>query len=94
MLGAVEPLAALIEDLEPDGKSVPALLRQYLKFGGRVLGFNVDELALEFANREMAEVGILGDIASAGRDVAAAGMAVLAGCASMAPPSTSRLASR
>ncbi len=43
MLGAVDPLAALIEDLEPDGKSVPVLLRQYLKFGGRVLGFNVDE---------------------------------------------------
>jgi len=43
MLGAIEPLVALVEDLEPDGKGVPILLRQYLKLGGRVLGFNVDE---------------------------------------------------
>ena len=42
MLGALEPLAALVEDLEPDGKGVPILLRQYLKLGGKVLGFNVD----------------------------------------------------
>ena len=31
----------------------------------------MDELVLEFANREMAEVEILGEIAAAGRDVAA-----------------------
>ena len=43
MLGTIEPLAALVEDLEPDGKGVPILLRQYLKLGGRVLGFNVDQ---------------------------------------------------
>ena len=36
-----------------------------------MLGFDVDELVLEFANREMAEVEILGEIAAAGRDVAA-----------------------
>ena len=36
-----------------------------------MLRFDVDELVLEFANREMAEVGILGEIAEAGRDVAA-----------------------
>ena len=36
-----------------------------------MLGFDVDELVLEFANREMAEVEILGEIATAGRDVAA-----------------------
>jgi 5-methyltetrahydropteroyltriglutamate--homocysteine methyltransferase len=36
-----------------------------------MLGFAVDELALEFANREMAEVEILGEITAAGRDVAA-----------------------
>ncbi len=42
MLGAIEPLATLVQDLEPDGKGVPILLRQYLKLGGRVLGFNVD----------------------------------------------------
>ncbi len=43
MLPALEPLAALVEDLEPDHKGVPVLLRRYLKLGGRVLGFNVDQ---------------------------------------------------
>lgn len=38
----VETLSALVSDLEPDGKGVPILLRQYLKLGGRMLGFNVD----------------------------------------------------
>ena len=42
MLGHVDALAALIEDIEPDGKGVPVLLRQYLKLGGRMLSFNVD----------------------------------------------------
>jgi putative hemolysin len=42
MLSAVDPLAALVEDLENDSKSVPVLLRQYLKLGGKVLAFNVD----------------------------------------------------
>jgi 5-methyltetrahydropteroyltriglutamate--homocysteine methyltransferase len=36
-----------------------------------MLGFRVDELVLEFANREMAEVDLLGEIAAACRDVAA-----------------------
>src|SRR4029079_19534039 len=36
-----------------------------------MLGFHVDELVLEFANREMAEVEILAEIVAAGRDVAA-----------------------
>jgi 5-methyltetrahydropteroyltriglutamate--homocysteine methyltransferase len=36
-----------------------------------MLGFRADELALEFANRELAEIEILGEIAAAGRDVAA-----------------------
>ena len=36
-----------------------------------MLGFRVDELVLEFANREMAEVAILGEVAAAGRDVGA-----------------------
>ncbi|MBV8306852.1 MAG: lysophospholipid acyltransferase family protein [Gammaproteobacteria bacterium] len=46
-LGCVQPsdlqtLSALLAGLEPDGKGPPVLLRQYLKLGGRVLGFNVD----------------------------------------------------
>jgi putative hemolysin len=32
----------LIARLEPDGKGMPILLRQYLKLNARVLGFNVD----------------------------------------------------
>ena len=28
--------------MEPDGKGVPILLRQYLKLGARLIGFNVD----------------------------------------------------
>jgi hypothetical protein len=28
--------------MEPDGKGIPVLLRQYLRLGARVLGFSVD----------------------------------------------------
>ncbi len=38
----VETLSDTIASIEPDGKGLPVLLRQYLKLGGRVLGFNVD----------------------------------------------------
>jgi putative hemolysin len=38
----VEDLSAPIADLERDGKGVPILIKQYIKAGGRVLGFNVD----------------------------------------------------
>jgi putative hemolysin len=38
----MDDLSALISEVEPDGKAVPVLLRQYLKLGGRVVGFNVD----------------------------------------------------
>ncbi len=42
MLGHIDALAALVEDIEPDRKGVPVLLRQYLRLGGRMLAFNVD----------------------------------------------------
>jgi putative hemolysin len=42
MLGHLDALAALVEDIEPDRKGVPELMRQYLKLGGRMLAFNVD----------------------------------------------------
>ena len=29
-------------DIESDDKGVPVLIRQYLKLGGRMLGFNID----------------------------------------------------
>jgi len=38
----LEDLTDPIADLEPDGKGVPILIRQYMKLGGRMLGFNVD----------------------------------------------------
>lgn len=48
----------------------PLARRTYRPVLGAMLGFRVDELVLEFANREMAEVDLLGEIAAAGRDVA------------------------
>ncbi len=32
----------MVQDIEADRKSVPVLLRQYLKLNARLLGFNVD----------------------------------------------------
>jgi putative hemolysin len=47
--GAVKPVSCnldelgdLIADLEADGKSIPVLLRQYLKLGGQLVAFSVD----------------------------------------------------
>ena len=37
-----DELSAVTSDIEPDGKGIPVLLRQYLKLGGKLLGFNVD----------------------------------------------------
>lgn len=37
-----EQVSRLLEQMEGDGKGMPVLLRQYLKLGGKVLGFNVD----------------------------------------------------
>jgi putative hemolysin len=41
-LSDLDALSEFVSDIEPDGKGVPILLRQYLKLGGRLLGFNVD----------------------------------------------------
>jgi putative hemolysin len=38
----VEQLGALVAELEADGKGIPILLKQYLKLGAELLGFNVD----------------------------------------------------
>jgi putative hemolysin len=43
----IDQLSALVAGLEPDGKGAPVLLRQYLRLGGRVLGFSIDP---EFGN--------------------------------------------
>lgn len=38
----VDELSELVSDLESDGKGVPVLVREYLRLGGKVMGFNVD----------------------------------------------------
>ena len=43
----LEDVSSFISEIEADHKGVPILLRQYLKLGGRLLGFNVDP---EFSN--------------------------------------------
>ena len=42
LISDVEDLSALIADIESTQKGIPVLLRQYLKLGGKLLGFNVD----------------------------------------------------
>ncbi|WP_029898222.1 lysophospholipid acyltransferase family protein [Desulfohalovibrio reitneri] len=39
----IDDLASLISEVETDQKGVPVLLRQYLKLGGKLLAFNVDQ---------------------------------------------------
>lgn len=38
----IEDVSALVRRIEPDGKDVPVLLRQYLKLNAKLLGFSVD----------------------------------------------------
>jgi hypothetical protein len=38
----LEEVSRFIAEIEADNKGMPILLRQYLKLGGRLLGFNVD----------------------------------------------------
>ncbi len=47
LLPTVDELSSSIQDLEADGKGLPVLIKQYLKVGGQLLGFNVDR---HFAN--------------------------------------------
>jgi putative hemolysin len=42
VLLASDDVDDLVAELEPDGKGIPVLLRQYLKLGARFFGFNVD----------------------------------------------------
>lgn len=46
-LSNIEQVAAKITESEPDGKTIPVLLRQYLKLNATLLEFNVDA---DFAN--------------------------------------------
>jgi 5-methyltetrahydropteroyltriglutamate--homocysteine methyltransferase len=49
----------------------PLAARSYRPIRDAMLGFGVDELVLEFANREMAEIDLLRELVDDGRDVAA-----------------------
>ncbi len=42
-IDSIDDLSELIGQIETDAKGVPVLLRQYLRLGGRLLGFNVDD---------------------------------------------------
>ncbi len=39
----VDDVSSLVAELENQPKGIPVLLKQYLKLGGQILGFNVDE---------------------------------------------------
>jgi putative hemolysin len=41
-LERLEDVSALVRQIEPDGKDIPVLLRQYLKLNAKLLGFTVD----------------------------------------------------
>lgn len=43
----IDGISHLISDIEADKKGIPILLKQYLKLGGRILEFNVDD---QFSN--------------------------------------------
>jgi putative hemolysin len=38
----IEDVSALVRSIEPDGKDIPVLLRQYLKLNAKLLGFSLD----------------------------------------------------
>ena len=40
--GDLERISSLVSEIEKDHKGIPILLKQYLKLGGKLLGFNVD----------------------------------------------------
>jgi len=42
LAAGIEDISLSVADIEADAKGVPVLLRQYLKAGGRFLGFNLD----------------------------------------------------
>jgi putative hemolysin len=42
LLQNLDSLSLPISDMERDGKGIPILLKQYLRLGGKLLGFNVD----------------------------------------------------
>ena len=43
LLSDLDEISALVAEIETNGQAVPILLKHYLRLGGRVLAFNVDE---------------------------------------------------
>lgn len=42
LIGDVDEVSKIIQDIEKDHKGVPILIKQYLKLGGKILAFNLD----------------------------------------------------
>jgi len=42
LLRTIDDVSEIVSDIEADQKGVPVLFKQYLKLGGKMLGFNVD----------------------------------------------------
>ena len=42
IISSIDEVSEVVSDLEWDDKGVPILLKQYLKMGGKLLGFNLD----------------------------------------------------
>ena len=42
IIGNVDEVSRIIQDIEKDHKGIPILIKQYLKLGGKILAFNVD----------------------------------------------------
>ncbi len=59
-LGDLQELSELISEIEGGRKGVPVLIRQYLRLGGMILGFNVDPLF-----RDALDALVLVDLAQA-----------------------------
>ncbi len=43
LFSGIDDLSDAVADIEPDGKGLPVLLRQYLNLGGAMVAFNVDK---------------------------------------------------
>jgi putative hemolysin len=61
-LRGLDDVSSFISEIEADHKGVPILLKQYLRLGGRLLGFNVDP---EFSN--VLDVLIMVDLRRTGK---------------------------
>jgi 5-methyltetrahydropteroyltriglutamate--homocysteine methyltransferase len=71
----------------------PLAPRSYRPILPAMLRFDVDELVLEFANRELSEIGVLREIVDAGKDVAAGVIDVKSSYLETAPEVAARIES-